>query len=670
MSTRTLVTSGLPYANGSIHLGHLVEYLQTDIFVRALKLSGKDVLYCCGDDTHGTPIEVSAQKRGIKPEQLVAETEKEHVEDFKKFDVGFDGFYGTNHPVNEKYAIEIYDALKKKGWIERRQLEQLYCETDKRFLPDRFVRGTCPKCGTADQYGDVCESCGTTYQPTELKGPKCILCGTAPVLKSSEHAFFVLEKARKPLVEWLDTPGRVQPEMRNFVETWLKDGLRDWCITRDGPYFGFHVPDMPGKYFYVWLDAPIGYIGSTHRTAERLGKNVEDYWRGPAGETEIVHVIGKDIVYFHALFWPALLSAAGFTLPSKLHVHGMLRVNGEKMSKTRGTFINAKVFAAHLDPQYLRFYYATKLSAKVEDIDLSFEDFVNRINAELVNKIVNLYSRVVPFLGKLDKRLGNDARKDSPEAREVVRLLTEAQKGFTSIDHAHAMQQVLAIADIGNKYFQDNKPWEKMKADPEGARAVCTFVINVCKAVTIGIKPVLPKLAAETEKMLGIGPVDFRSPLFDLTDRSIGEPQRLIERIDMEPLNKIVEASATAAPAAPPAAAPIDPVKPEITYDQFSVVDLRAGKIKSAERVPKSEKLLKLMVDVGEPEPRQVIAGIGLAYQPEQLVGKTVVCCVNLKPAKLMGHESKAMILAAGPGGKDLVVTELPAATPAGAAVK
>jgi methionyl-tRNA synthetase len=669
MTSRTLVTSGLPYANGSIHLGHLVEYLQTDIYARALRLSGRDVMYVCGDDTHGTPIEVSAQKKGIKPEELVAQIEKEHVADFAKFDIAFDGFYGTHHPVNEKYAVEFYDALKKKGWIERRSVEQLYCEKDKRFLPDRFVKGICPKCGTADQYGDVCESCGSTYQPTDLKQARCVLCGTTPVLKKSEHAFFQLEKARKPITDWLDSPGRVQPEIRNFIETWLKEGLRDWDITREPPYFGFSVPDMPGQYFYVWLDAPIGYIGATHRTAERLGKNVEDYWRGPAGETEIVHVIGKDIVYFHALFWPALLSAAGFTLPHKLHVHGMLRVNGEKMSKTRGTFINAKTFAEHLDPQYLRFYYATKLSAKVEDIDLSFDDFVNRINAELVNKIVNLYSRVVPFLGKLEGRLSKDARKDSPEAKDVARLLAEAQKGFTSFDHAHAMQQVLQIADIGNKYFQDSKPWEKMKADPEAARDICTFVVNVCKAVTIGIKPVLPKLAAETEKMLAIDPVDFRSPLFDLVDRKIGETQRLIERIDMDAVNKIVDASKQSLPGEAPKAA-VEPVKAEITYDQFALVDLRAGKIQSAERVPKSEKLLKLMVDVGEAALRQVIAGIGLAYQPEQLIGKTVVVCVNLKPAKLMGHESRGMILAAGPGGKDLVVTELPAATPVGTAVK
>jgi methionyl-tRNA synthetase len=418
----------------------------------------------------------------------------------------------------------------------------------------------------------------------------------------------------------------------------------------------------------VWFDAPIGYIAATQRTAEPLGKNVEDYWRGPKGETTIVHIIGKDIVQFHALFWPALLTAGGFTLPEKLHAHGMLRVNGEKMSKSRGTFINAATFATHLDPQYLRFYYATKLSAKVEDIDLSFEDFVARINAELVNKIVNLYSRVVPFVAtRLGGDLGKSARADSPEAKEVIKLLAEAQKGFTSLDHAHAMQQVLQIADIGNKYFQDNKPWEKMKTDPEAARDICTFVVNVCKAVTIGMKAVLPKLAAETETMLGIEPVDFRSPLFDLVSRKIGDQKRLIERIDMEPLNKIVAESTVAAP---PAAAPLEPVKAEITYDQFAVIDLRAGKIESAERVPKSEKLLKLMVNVGEAAPRQVIAGIGLAYQPEQLVGKTVVCCVNLKPAKLMGHESRAMILAAGPGGKDLVVTELPSTTAPGTTVR
>ncbi len=670
MSERILVTSGLPYANGSIHLGHLVETLQTDIFVRALKLAGKDAIYCCGDDTHGTPIEVNARKRGIEPEAFVKSVEKEHVEDYARFGVHFDGYYSTHHETNRRYAEEIYEKLKARGWIERRPLEQLFCETDQRFLPDRFVRGVCPKCGAADQYGDVCEVCGSTYQPTDLKNARCVLCGNTPVLRTSEHAFFVLERAKKEVAAWLDAAGHVQPEIRNFVGTWLNEGLRDWCITRDGPYFGFSVPDMPGKYFYVWLDAPIGYIASTHRTAVAMGRTPDDYWRDPS--TRIVHVIGKDIVYFHAIFWPAVLAGSGFTLPDKLHVHGMLRVNGEKMSKTRGTFINARTFAEHLDPQYLRFYYATKLTAKVEDIDFAFDDFVNRTNAELVNKIANLYSRVVPFVStKLDGRLGKDARAGSTEANEVRRLLTLARDAFLSIDSAAAMQHILAIADLGNKYFQDHKPWELMKNEKEAARDVCTFVVNVCKAVTIGIKPVLPKLAETTEAMLGCGSVDFQSPLFDLVDRAIGEPRRLVERIEMKQVEAIVEASKVEAPVAvDQAKAPPEPVKAEIAYDQFGQVDLRAGKIVTAERVPKSDKLLKLQVDVGEAAPRQVIAGIGLAYTPEQVLGKVVVCCVNLKPAKLMGHESRGMLLAAGPGGKDLALVELPAATAPGSLVK
>jgi len=547
------------------------------------------------------------------------------------------------------------------------------------------VKGTCPKCGTKDQYGDVCEHCGTTYQPTELTDPRCVMCNTTPVLRSSEHAFIVLERARPEITAWLDKPGHVQPEIRNFLETWLKEGLKDWCITRDGPYFGFTVPDMPDKYFYVWLDAPIGYIAATHRMAEQGGLNPDVYWRDPS--TQITHVIGKDIVYFHAIFWPALLAGAGFTLPEKLHVHGMLRVAGEKMSKTRGTFINAKTFAEHLDPQYLRFYYASKLSAKVEDIDLSLEEFSNRVNAELVNKIANLYSRVVPFVGtKLDGRLGKNSGESLPEAAEVKRLLAAAQKSFLAIDHAAAIQSVLQIADIGNKYFQDSKPWEKLKTDVEATRDICTFVINVCKAVTIGIKAVLPQIAEATEAMLACGPVDFQSQLFDLVDRPIGPTQRLIDRIEFKQLEAIVEASkipdtsapvsvsASAASPAPVAAtAPIksaEPAKAEITYDQFAVTELKAARILSAERVPKSDKLIKLQCDVGEGAPRQVVSGIGLAFTPEQVVGKVVVLVTNLKPAKLMGQESRGMLLAAGPGGKELSLVELPAETVPGSAVK
>ena len=659
----------MPYANGSIHLGHLVEYLQSDIYVRALKASGRHAMYVCGDDMHGTPIELNARKRGIAPEVMVEQVQKEHIADFTRFGIHFDGFYGTHDEVNKAYVYEIYGKLKERGLLEERALEQLFCPTDQRFLPDRFVRGTCPFCSTPDQYGDVCESCGNTYSPTDLKNPKCSLCGTTPEMRSSQHLFFKLDKCKAQVLAWLDTPGAVQPEMRNFVQTWINEGLRDWCITRDGPYFGFAVPDMPGKFFYVWLDAPIGYIGAAHRAAVALGENPDDWWRSP--DTEIVHIIGKDIIYFHALFWPAVLANSGFTLPNKLHVHGMLRVNGEKMSKTRGTFINASTFAEHIDPQYLRYYYASKLSAKVEDVDLSFDEFINRVNAELVNKIVNLYSRVVPFVhAKFGGKLSANAGADIAFAEPVRQNLEEAQAAFLELDHAKAIQRVLAIADIGNKYFQENKPWELFKTDPAQTHDLCTFVVNVCKAVTIGLKPVLPDLAAATETMLGIAPVDFSTALFDLANHTLGPAARLIERLERAPLDKIVEASTIAAPPAAAAAPVIAPTKAEITYDQFDLVDMRAAKILTAERVPKSDKLLKLTVDLGETQPRQVIAGIGLAYQPEQVVGKIVACVANLKPAKIMGQESRAMLLACGAGGKDLVLTELPASAVPGSQVK
>lgn len=707
---RILVTSALPYGNGSIHLGHLVEYLQTDIFVRALKSMGHDTVYVCGDDQHGTPIELNARKRGIPPEQMVAMFQAEHLQDFTRFGISFDGYYGTHSDTNRAYAEEFFSKLKNGGLLEQRELSQLFCNKDQRFLPDRYVRGTCPKCGTEEQYGDVCEKCGTTYAPTDLKQPKCALCGEPPLLKQTQHLFFKLESCRRPLVAWLDHPGRLQSEIRNFVGGWLEQGLQDWCITRDGPYFGFAVPGMENKFFYVWLDAPIGYIGATHRAAEHLGRTlsyVDEVWRhqgGSGSPPEIIHIIGKDIVYFHALFWPAMLHSAGFALPSRLHVHGMLRVNGEKMSKSRGTFINAKTFAAHADPQYLRYYFASKLTAKPEDIDLAFEDFVNRVNAELINKVVNLYSRLVPFVGaRFGKKLAATIPASfASDTARIKTLLNEAKAAFERIDHAAAVAAMLEIADIGNKAFQDHKPWELIKSDPAAAQGVCTFVANVCKAVSIVLRPILPELAAKTEKMLGIGPVDFRSSVFDLVACELGENERLLERLEKSAIDKIVEASvvseaivseavvseavvskpvesepsapsasATGAASAPAAAAAVvlEP-KAEITYDQFAATELRAAKIVSAERVPKSDKLLKLKVDVGEAEPRQVIAGIGLRYQPEELVGKVAVCVCNLKPAKLMGHESRGMMLAAGPGGKDLSLVELPAATPPGSAVK
>lgn len=692
-----VVTSGLPYGNGSIHLGHLVEYTQTDIYVRALKAMGHDAMYVCGDDQHGTPIELNARKRGMAPEAMVEMFQKEHLEDFTKFGISFDGYFGTHSEVNRAYAEEFYRNLKAAKLLDEREMSQLFCNKDQRFLPDRYVRGTCPKCATTDQYGDVCEKCGTTYAPTDLKEPRCALCGEPPVLKATQHLYFKLDACKAELVEWLDHPGRLQGEIRNFVGGWLDQGLQDWCITRDGPYFGFSVPDMPNKFFYVWLDAPIGYIGATHRAAEKSGRGkafVDRVWRRTSGDdasVEIVHVIGKDIVYFHALFWPAMLAKAGFRLPTKLHVHGMLRVNGEKMSKSRGTFINAKTFAEHLDPQYLRYYYASKLTSKPEDVDLAFEDFVNRVNAELINKVVNLYSRVVPFVnvrfaGMLSTSLGSAYAAEQARVRQLV---ADARAAYDRIDLAAAVAAMLEIADIGNKAFQDGKPWEIIKSDAGKAQDLCTFVVNVCKAVTIILRPVLPDLAAATERMLNVGAVDFSSPLFDLLGVKIGEAQRLLERIDKTAIDKIVEASVVsetpanvpAVPAASPATgvstpAPVasGPVvlepKAEITYDQFAATELRAAKIVSAERVPKSDKLLKLKVDVGEPEHRQVLAGIGLRYQPEELVGKVAVCVVNLKPAKLMGQESRGMMLAAGPGGKDLSLVELPASTPPGSAVK
>lgn len=681
---RLLVTSALPYANGGLHLGHLVEHVQTDIFVRAHKLLGRDVLYVCGDDTHGAPIEINARKLGLTPEEMVARFEAEHVRDFKRFGIEFDGYYGTHHDTNRQFVELIYERLKQKNLFEKRAVEQLYCGQDQRFLPDRFVRGQCPKCGAQDQYGDTCEVCGATYTPADLKEPKCALCGQTPLLKQTEHLFFKLEQCRPELVEWLNSDNQhIQPEVRKSLANWLGEPLKDWCITRDAPYFGFKVPDRPHQYFYVWLDAPIGYIAAAKRAAEALGRSFDDYWL--SDDSDVVHVIGKDIVYFHALFWPAILKNAGFQLPRKVHVHGMLRVDGEKMSKSRGTFINAHTFAEHLDPQYLRYYFAAKLGDGVDDLDLSVGEFVNRINADLINKIVNLVSRVTTFVHK------NFAGKLSAVphtllSERVSRHVHDAYFSFAEMNHAQGVHHVLQIAEYGNSYFQGEgqsanhygkPPWTLIKESSEQAQEVASLTIHICQALAIALKPVLPHLAAQIEDVLNVPHGHALTPLFALSaSHCINAPARLLERVETQAFDAIIDASKESLKvieqpglSTPPSKGakimesenqPLAPTKPAVDYEQFAALDFRAGKIVAAERVAKSDKLLKLWVDIGEKSPRIVVAGIGLAYQSYEVVGRSVICLANLKPAKLMGIESQGMLLAAGSGGQNLWLSALP----------
>ncbi len=672
MSERTIVTAALPYANGSIHIGHLVEYLMTDIHVRALKLAGEDALYICADDTHGTPIELAAQKAGVTPEAHIARFAKEHLEDFTAFDIQFDSFHSTNSEENKRWVHEIYGKLKEGGHIEKRAREQLYDEKAGRFLPDRFVKGTCPRCKTEDQYGDVCENCKATYEPTDLIDPYSVVTGTKPVLRSSEHLFVHLKAFEKFLDDWVHTEGRLQPETARFVDEWIKGGLQDWCISRDVPYFGFEIPDEPGKYFYVWLDAPVGYISSTEAWAKKNNtpQVVNEVWR--EGRGKVVHVIGKDIVYFHTLFWPAMLHAAGLTVPDKVHVHGMLTVDGKKMSKSRGTFINASVFRTHVDPIYLRYYLAAKLGPSQDDVDLSFKEIVDRVNAELVNKLANLVSRSVAFLAdKLDGQYAKLSDEDLAEFQKTVQeRATAAEAAYRSFDSAAAVREAVALAEQGNKLFQDNAPWKMIKEDPEAAKRLVTICLNLARASTVLLYPALPAFARKVYPMLGLQelPSSFEDAArFDLQDRPVGPRERIVERVTAKAFNKIIEASkpADAAPEktekkAEKKSKKKAPETPEvINYDQFMQVDLRVGLVVKAELVEGADKLLRLTVDLGEEKPRNIFAGLRSAYGPEDLQGKKVAVVANLAPRKMRFGMSEGMVLAAGPGGKDLWVVNV-----------
>jgi len=663
MTERTLVTAALPYANGSIHIGHLVEYLMTDFHVRALKLAGEDALYICADDTHGTPIELNARKAGVSPEEFVARFAKEHLEDFEAFGIHFDSFYSTNSEENKKWAHYIYDKLKSGGHIERRSMDQLYDESAQRFLPDRFVKGTCPKCDAPDQYGDVCENCNSTYETTDLKNPVSVVSGTKPVVKSSEHLFVSLAHFQDFLTEWVQAEGHLQPEVRNFVKGWLDGGLKDWCISRDAPYFGFEIPGEKDKFFYVWLDAPIGYISSTENWANVAGQPalVDEIWKN--GAAKVVHVIGKDIVYFHTLFWPAMLHAAGLTVPSQVQVHGMLTVDGVKMSKSRGTFINAATFRKHVDPMYLRYYFASKIGASAEDVDLSFDEFHERVNAHLVNTLANLVSRGASFLAnKLDGRFGKIRDEHASALVTAKEKLAEAEAAYRRFDSAGAVRAAVEVASLGNKLFQDAAPWKLIKEDVEATRDLVTVCMNLARTAAVIVAPVVPSYAETVYRVFALpegGPTSFaEGGVFDLVERGMGSPERLVDRMDKKALLKVVEDSKQA-PAEAPAEAnksELEPLEPQITIDDFSKVDLRVGLIVEAALVKGAKKLLQLTVDVGEDKPRNIFAGIRQAYEPEALVGKKVVVVANLAPRKMSFGVSEGMVMAAGPGGKDVQV--------------
>lgn len=702
MAEKILVTSALPYANGPIHIGHAVEYIQTDIYVRFLRSCGKDVVYFCADDTHGTPIELSAQKQGVKPEEFIAGIYALHKKDFEELGVSVDWFHSTNSPENRHYAELIYGRLKDKGDIEKREIEQAYCEHDKRFLPDRFIKGTCPNCKATDQYGDSCEKCGKAYSSTDLLDPKCSLCGTPPVRKNSTHLFFKLSKHEGFLREVLKRPGFLNQGLATQLGSFFEKGLADWDISRDGPYFGFAIPGETDKYFYVWLDAPIGYIATTEKWAKETGKakSALDYWSKDSG-ARIVHFIGKDIVYFHALFWPAVLEVAGLHVPNEIKVHGHLTVNGEKMSKRRGTLVPVRTYLDNLDPSYLRFFYAANLGPGPEDFDLNLKDFRLRVNGELVNNVGNLANRGLTMLsGPLEKRLAPG--REGPGKALVEAALArvpEVREAFEKLEYRNAIKAIVEIAQAANGFLQTQAPWAKIKTDPEAARADLSDAADVAYLLGALLTPVIPRVTEKLFQQLNAPPLTFaalekaRYPLLDRS-RSIGTPEPLLPRLEEEKVNALIppttepepakeapkkgEKKADKAEKKPAAAAPTTQASPgagadgapgEIEYDDFAKVSLKAGKILAAEKVAGADKLLKLTVDLGEATPRTIVSGIALAYTPEQVTGRRVVVVTNLKPRKLKGIESKGMLLTAETAEQGLSLLD-PGDVPPGSAVK
>jgi methionyl-tRNA synthetase len=658
MPRTIVVTSALPYANGPIHIGHLVEYIQTDIWVRFQKMGGHRCYYFCADDTHGTPIMISARNAGIPPEQLIERVHREHTADFDRFHVRFDNYYTTHSPENRAFSELIFQRLSAAGSIVRREVEQTYCEADRMWLPDRYVRGTCPRCGAPDQYGDSCEVCGSTYRTIDLLNPHCALCGTPPVFRMSEHYFFKLSDYERPLKE-LFAAGYTQKSVANKLEEWFRAGLKDWDISRDGPYFGFKIPGEENKYFYVWLDAPIGYMASARNYCDRHGLDFDELWNSRANE--LYHFIGKDIMYFHALFFPAMLIGAGFKPANKLFVHGFLTVNGEKMSKSRGTFIRADTYAKHLDPEFLRYYYASKLTDTVDDIDLGIQDFISRTNADLVGTYANLASRSGPML---TRQLGGRLGTLDDEGRQLLGRLVAAKEqilqDYEGLDYAAVVRTISALADDANRYVEQNQPWATVKTDPEKTRTTLTAVLNATRVLTIYLKPILPSFAQKVERFLQVEDLRFADVEKTLENRTIGQFERLFERIDEEQVNAMVEESKEGrapqpgAPVPPPAQpAGVESFKPECTIDDFAKIDLRVARVLSAERVAGADKLLRLVLDVGTVQ-KTVMAGIATAYQPEALVGRMVVYFANLKPRQMKFGLSEGMILAAGSGGKDI----------------
>ncbi|MFV3387309.1 methionine--tRNA ligase [Pseudomonas sp. NY15364] len=657
---KILVTSALPYANGSIHLGHMLEYVQTDMWVRYQKLRGNQAIYVCADDAHGSAIMLRAEKEGITPEQLIDGVRAEHMADFADFGVDFDNYHSTHSEENRELSASIYLALRDKGHIATRAVTQYFDPEKGMFLADRFIKGTCPKCGTEDQYGDNCEKCGATYSPTELKNPRSAISGAVPVLKESQHFFFKLPDFEAMLKQWTRS-GALQEAVANKIAEWLDGGLQEWDISRDAPYFGFEIPGEPGKYFYVWLDAPIGYMASfKNLCSKRPALDFDAFW-GKDSTAELYHFIGKDIVNFHALFWPAMLEGAGYRKPTAVNVHGYLTVNGQKMSKSRGTFIKARTYLDHLNPEYLRYYYASKLSRGVDDLDLNLEDFVQKVNSDLVGKVVNIASRCAGFIHKGNAGLLVAANPE-PELWDAFQAAAPSiADAYEARDFSRAMREIMALADRANAWIADKAPWALNKVEGKQAEVqqICALGINLFRQLVIMLKPVLPKLAAEAEAFLNVKPQSWADLALPLANHQLNPFNPLLTRIEQPKIEAMIEASKEdlAAEAPKPQGngeLAKDPLAAEINFDAFAAVDLRIALIEKCEFVEGADKLLRLSLDIGD-EKRNVFSGIKSAYpDPSKLEGRLTLYVANLAPRKMKFGVSEGMVLAAGPGGEEI----------------
>jgi len=661
---KILVTSALPYANGPIHIGHMVEYIQTDIWVRFQKMQGNQCIYVCADDAHGTPIMLRARQEGITPEVLITKSAMDHKADFAQFNIAFDNYHSTHSDENKTKANYIYETLASAGHIDKRTITQAYDAQENMFLPDRFIKGTCPKCGAEDQYGDNCEKCGATYASNELIDPVSVVSGTKPIEKDSEHHFFKLPNFEAMLSKWIQS-GRLQKEVSNKLQEWFESGLAEWDISRDAPYFGFEIPGHPEKYFYVWLDAPVGYMASFQNLCDKSALNFDEFWQADS-DTELYHFIGKDIIYFHSLFWPAMLHGAGFRTPTAIFAHGFLTVDGQKMSKSRGTFIKASTYLKHFNPEYLRYYFAAKLSAGIEDIDLNLEDFSARVNSDLVGKVVNIASRCAGFI----KKRFNNTLSETLENPELFTQFQSAslqiQQRYENREFSHAVREIMHLADLANQYIDERKPWVMAKDEKQeqALHDVCSMGINLFRLLIGYLKPILPATTEKSEAFLNIAPLIWADLDAPLLNHPINKFKPLMTRVESKQIDCMVEESkedlqaATPAPIAsidPNSPLAKDPIADTINFEDFAKIDLRIVEIVKAEHVKKADKLLQLTLDLGG-EQRNVFAGIKSAYKPEDLEGKLTVMVANLAPRKMRFGLSEGMVLAAGPGGDELYI--------------